>query len=341
MLFSFDFSSSAYVMVFCGIYLYLFAFLSFPLDLASLIIVILFYVLIARFMRLEYSFEFVKAFKDSLDTIIFSVVTILAAFLLKLYDMKKTALLKDNKLLKTSVKQLTEASASFLEYANSVEEKTSLEERKRITRDLHDLIGQTSTNIIAMMTAIMRKPLDTEEEQMKMYQWILDISQHCLNQSREVLRDIRNLPENKLKGFSRFNALLETFRISTGMIITVEWTNLPSTLPGRLEEVIYSVLQESLTNSFRHGQASEIKIIFQRVNGYIHCTITDNGSAQDLKFQGGDKSLGIGQTGLEERINSIGGEISFHSGKLGYKVKTIIPETKEEDERLIDSYTHC
>lgn len=328
MLFSFDFSFTAYLLVFCGLTFHFLSLFTFPIDLLSLLITVLFYFFLARFMRLDYSNELVNAFKDSADIFVFSLVSVTAVFLLKRYDGKRSALINDNNKLETSVRQLTAASTSFLEYANSVEEKTSLEERKRITRDLHDLVGQTNTNIIAMMTAVLRKPLETEEERMKMYQWILDISQKCLKESRQVLRDIRNLPENKLKGIPRFNELLETFRISTGMKITVEWTNLPHAVPNALEEVLYSILQESLTNSFHHGQATEIKIIFQRENGRIHCNITDNGLEKEYK------SKGIGQAGLEERINAVGGEISFHPGKMGYNVRATLPEIRENDEKI-------
>ena len=83
----------------------------------------------------------------------------------------RAAARREADVLDRSVRQLTTATAGFLQYASTVEHATVSKERRRLSRDLHDVVGQTFTNITSMMDAVLRTPVADGEEQRKLHQW--------------------------------------------------------------------------------------------------------------------------------------------------------------------------
>lgn len=221
--------------------------------------------------------------------------------------------------LNDAVIQLTSANSGFLRYASNAERESALEERRHITRELHDIVGQTLTDIISMMDAAVRNPMDTVDEQRRLHQWVRDQSQRCLGETREVLYRLRAMPDAPLSGTSAIQSLVETFSASTGVRVRLEWSNSPADFGPRLNSVFYRVVQEALVNAFRHGRASEVLVEFRLEGDRLNVLIEDDGrgSAESKK--------GIGQAGMEERVGEIGGEIRFGSTANGYQVHARCP----------------
>lgn len=96
-------------------------------------------------------------------------------------------------LLDEAVSRLTASNLSYLNYATNVKNTTIEEERKSITRELHDVTGKGLTNIIAMIDATTVHPLETESERKMMVQWIREQAQSCLQDTRSILYQIRTL----------------------------------------------------------------------------------------------------------------------------------------------------
>ncbi len=224
--------------------------------------------------------------------------------------------------LNSAVIQLTHANTGFLKYASDVKQKTTIEERKRITRELHDIVGQTFTNIISMMDAVIRRPIDNVNELKKLHQWIRDHAQSGLQRTRFVLYQLRSLGSYEITGVKAIYNLIETFRKATQVRVNVEWGNIPWEFSHEINIAVYYIIQEAMINALRHGKATEINIYFWENDGILHIVIQDNGrgSVQAKK--------GIGQQGMEERVANLGGGISFENTQLGYKVLVWIPTRK-------------
>lgn len=228
-----------------------------------------------------------------------------------------------NDQLHASVLQLTSANTEFLEHANAASEESAVLERHRITRELHDVVGQTLTNIIMMMDATLHRKVHEPEETVKLLKWIRKQAQDGLAETRGVLYELRALKPARLRGIKALKKLIETFSRLSRIKTQVEWGNLPWTFDPDQEYAVYHLVQGSLSNAFRHGSATRIDLHFQVVDGILKVMIRDNGKG------GPDSASGIGQKGMEERLSRWGGTVSFHSEPFGYVVQAAMPIQEE------------
>ena len=221
--------------------------------------------------------------------------------------------------LKRAVGKIADANVRYQEYAAHVAEQSSAEQRKRITRELHDIVGLAFTNVIAMMNAVVSKPLQSESELLDLFQWVRDTAQTGLKNTRAVLYELRDMTEPRLSIIELILRITKAFERSTEIRTKVEWGNLPFHLPRECAEATTHLVQEALVNSFRHGGARHVDVHFRVIDSVLHVRITDDGRG------GSVTELGIGQSGMAERVEHLGGRLRFRSSPHGYRVEASIP----------------
>ena len=84
------------------------------------------------------------------------------------------------------------------------------------------------------------------------------------------------------------------------------------------EEVVYRVVQESITNAIRHGKATEIRVSISRMEEELHILITDNGIGCSNVIPG------FGLHHMNERLEMLGGRLDY-TGESGFTVHAVIP----------------
>lgn len=259
---------------------------------------------------------------DPIITTVVVVLVVVPAFLVLVGQDLKTrleALEAQNDSLHAAVLQLTSANTEFLEQANTASQESAVLERHRITRELHDVVGQTLTNIIMMMDASLHRKAHEPEETVKLLKWIRQQAREGLEETRAVLYELRSIRPRALRGLQALKKLTETFARLSRIQTKVEWGNLPWTFDPDQEKAVYYLVQGSLSNAFRHGSATLIDLHFQVDQGVLHVMIRDNGKG------GADSSLGLGQKGMEERLAQWGGVVGFQSETYGYVVTATLP----------------
>ena len=113
------------------------------------------------------------------------------------------------------------------------------------------------------------------------------------------------------------------FEDVTGIKVEVLWGNISKNYAPQINKVITRIMQEALTNSIRHGEASYIQISFSEHYGKFSIAITDNGK--------GSKQIvkGIGLTGMEERLKTVNGELAASTPpEGGFRLTVNIPIIK-------------
>lgn len=99
-------------------------------------------------------------------------------------------------------------------------------------------------------------------------------------------------------------------------------------LPREVEIALFRVLQESLTNVYRHADAQSVDVRIVCRDGHVTLTVADNGTGipQEVlaRFREGAAS-GIGLAGMRERLAEFGGEIRVESSSGGSVVEAVIP----------------
>ena len=173
------------------------------------------------------------------------------------------------------------------------------DERQRISRGLHDEVGQTMTGVLLQLTRLAQ---DATPEQRVAFSEAQAAVKASLEDVRRTAQELRPEVLDHLGLASALTNLARTFSDRTG--ITVE-RQIPAHLPNldpNVELVLYRVAQESLTNAARHSGATEILLALEHDADSVVLRVLDNGRGFD-----GGTAEGGGLRGIRERALIIGG----------------------------------
>ncbi len=220
---------------------------------------------------------------------------------------------------KRIIQKLSEANYGLQEYANLAEEKSIINERLKITREIHDTVGYTMTNLLMMLEAstdlIKTDPVKLE----KLLHQSLGIIKKGHEDIRQDLRILRNTEMKESGSIKSILNITSLFREATGVNISVEYGNLPRHLDSHIDHIIYRFLQEGMTNALTHGNAKNIDMQFRYDNNVIHIILEDDGCGS-LEIE-----QGIGLNGMTERLAEVSGELTYGNTYLGFSLNAKIP----------------
>jgi signal transduction histidine kinase len=256
---------------------------------------------------------------DLTATTVYSLIIIIISLMLKKSSENSSEKTKRILHLDSAITQLTDANIGFQSYVKTLEIQTLIEERKRVSREIHDTVGYVLTNIIMMMEAAA---LLSDRKKIKRNEILFtarDQAQKGLAETRAALRHLRNEKIGKTYGINMIEELVSVFQQATGIDIKVEYGNLSGFTNDRIDAIIFRTIQEGMTNAFRHGMATIIRINFWITEETLRVSIHDNGI--------GSKEIvdGIGVAGMRERIFDIGGNIDIRNVDDGFKIDVEIP----------------
>ncbi len=207
------------------------------------------------------------------------------------------------------------------------------EERRKISRELHDETSQSLTSIIVglwMLAEQMDDPAKKEKivVMRNLVAKTLD-DVHCLAlELRPVLLDDLGL----VAAAERY---VENYSRQYGIKIDADFASLSQVrFKPEVEITLYRILQETLTNIVKHAKATHIRVALQSGRGKIKLTVADNGigfNTEALSYLAATNSLGI--HGMRERISLLAGEFKIRSTKgTGTAVTVEIPWPKKKEE---------
>jgi signal transduction histidine kinase len=198
------------------------------------------------------------------------------------------------------------------------------EERKRISRELHDELGQYLTSI-KMEADILQRYAEANDPRT---QAVADSIQAKLDEALDtILRISFALRPSMLDDFGLVPAIesyLENFQEATG--IACEW-ECGAEAVGVLPEVttaVYRVLQEALTNVARHAATPGVEVRLSQEGEMLVLVVQDDGRGFDISTTGNDHSLGL--IGMRERAELAGGILQIASRKgSGTRIEMAVP----------------
>jgi len=186
------------------------------------------------------------------------------------------------------------------------------EERRRISRELHDESGQALTSLLVQLK-ILEKCNDLDDVRTHVEDMRKQTAQ-TLQEIRRLAADLRPAALDDLGLLSALEGYIYEFSRKTNINVDFEpqWSG-NVRLPHEVEIVLYRVIQESLTNAARHATATQIHIDLRYETGSIQVLVRDNGrgfnTTEVLNAQ--NRSLGI--LGMRERIELLGGNFILTS----------------------------
>lgn len=209
------------------------------------------------------------------------------------------------------VKSLQRMADEKAEYAKSAHKAATIEERQRLARDLHDAVSQQLFALTMMSQASLRlfdRDLDAAREQVR------DLSDTALKAQTEMRALLLHLRPVHLSGEPLqigIHSLIEELKQKCPIIFYVDIEEVEE-LSESTEEHLFRIIQESLSNTLRHADATEVTIEIVNRNQELFIHIADNGKGFDLETDQ-QRKTSYGLKTMKERSEEIGGTFAIRS----------------------------
>jgi signal transduction histidine kinase len=181
------------------------------------------------------------------------------------------------------------------------------DERTRIARELHDVVGH-SVSVMTVQASAARRLL--RPHQVKEREALLVVEQT----GREALAEMRRMvgvlrrpeeapalaPQPSLKHLDKLVAHTR----ESGLPVKLRIEGQPEALPAGIDLTAYRLVQEGLTNAIKHARALHAEVVVRYGDGHVELTVSDDGDGG-----GGAESGGHGLVGMRERVSVYGGEL--------------------------------
>jgi signal transduction histidine kinase len=225
--------------------------------------------------------------------------------------------------LRSMVSRISSANLGFQNYARIIESKSKEDERKRISREIHDNAGYALTNMRMLMESGLRILDPKELELTEILNYTKEQAIQCLEKIRISMRSLRNIERPSVPFSSEVYKIVSHFEIATGTKIFVNYCNLEDIKDPGIRDILYAIIQEGMINALRHGNATAIQILFWMGPGTVTLILRDNGTGSDVINEG------VGISGIKERVASVDGSIAFCSSEEGFEINVTVPSRRE------------
>jgi len=205
------------------------------------------------------------------------------------------------------------------EYSNTVEELAITKERNRFSMDMHDTLGHTLVMLNKLIEmGVILCDMDIEKAK-ETFEKARELSKEGANQIRESISGLvlENFTTQDIANSIRsMVSVFEKCGVKVNLIIDGSLESISS----KYTNTIYRICQEALTNSQKHGKATEVNIILRFSDKVIQIYIIDNG----VGCKRIDKGYGL--NGMENRVIDLNGDIMVGSdGESGFNIHVELP----------------
>jgi signal transduction histidine kinase len=216
--------------------------------------------------------------------------------------------------------------------------ETEENERRRISRELHDEIGQALTAIKFNLDRIdkdLPEPSSMARERLREAQ---ALSNQTLKAMRRLSMDLRPTMLDDLGLIPTLRWYIQNFSNRLNMDSHFQATGFEGKLPPQIETAFYRIIQEALNNVGKHAEADRIEVMMEQKDSIIYASISDNGKGFDLDrvLDPREPERGFGVMGMQERVSILKGQINIRSKPgSGTQIQIEIPYPKgsKEDEK--------
>lgn len=202
-------------------------------------------------------------------------------------------------------------------------------ERQRLARELHDSVSQQLFAAMMMMSALNEQAKKTQvpEMQRKQLSMVSDIINASQSEMRALLLHLRPVT---LEGKSLKQGIEQLLReLRTKINIALKWDIEDLSIPNSIEDQLFRVIQELLSNTLRHAKASELEVYLNLIDQNILLRVIDDGVGFDPEIQQ-KKAGSYGLMNIRERVTGVGGTLKIISFKnQGTSIEIKIPLIKE------------
>jgi signal transduction histidine kinase len=198
------------------------------------------------------------------------------------------------------------------------------EERARIARELHDVVGH-AVSVMTVQAAGVRRLLRPEQEREREALLVVEeTGREALAEMRRLVGVLRHPEEAPAlapqPSLGSIDKLVEQAR-EAGLPVELQVQGDPVELPAGVDLTAYRLVQEGLTNAIKHARAKHAQVLVRYDDGQVELTVSDDGTGD-----GGGEKGGHGLVGMRERVAVYGGQLE--AGPLpegGFALKARLP----------------
>jgi PAS domain S-box-containing protein len=205
-------------------------------------------------------------------------------------------------------------------------------ERKRISIELHDELGQALIALKLRLSSIRRK-LRKDQKVLR------DECEYSQGSIEQIIENVRRLSQDlspylleNLGLTAALRRLIDDLARDHKVETSIDIADIDNSLSQKRQLIVYRIFQEALTNIRRHAQATRISVAIKKEKDNLSFLVEDDGKGFDAKqaIAGNFNEKGLGLASMEERVRMLGGFLDIWSevGK-GTRISFTIPVIKE------------
>ena len=203
------------------------------------------------------------------------------------------------------------------------------DERREISRELHDELGQCITAIKTISQAMMDSTDKSKEKKdISLLKKIHDIASGMYDSVHAIIKRLRPPALDHLGLIDAVDSLIDQWSIANPQVEVIKHFPIHIIeLSEKVSIVVYRAVQECLTNIVKHSSATRVVIEISSNKKSLNLTIKNNNSknSSEKNQKNFSNSSGFGILGLRERVESINGRIFIKSDKNNYILSVQIP----------------
>ncbi|MBF8248265.1 MAG: Response regulator [Bacteroidetes bacterium] len=186
-------------------------------------------------------------------------------------------------------------------------------ERKRISRELHDSVGQMLSSVKFRIQSAGEKIHSQKSKVWKDLSGAWTLLEQSIHEIRRIAYNLRPSVLDDLGLVSAVRSMCEEFEERTSITVNLRSSRFPTRLPSEVELALFRIIQEVLNNVEQHSKATKLGLQIQKTNSHLLVKIKDNGKGFDpLTVQKlRSRARGYGLDGIRERVATIGGRLEL------------------------------
>jgi signal transduction histidine kinase len=177
------------------------------------------------------------------------------------------------------------------------------EERSRIAREVHDLVAHSVSLMVVQAEAAEALLPTSPSRTADSLRAVQEAGRSALQEMRRTVGALRSGQLETASSMAELPTLLQNVR-DAGLPVTVVTAGQPVELPADVDNSVFHVLREALTNALRHSDHSGVQVRLGYQPDGLEVTVLDTGRPRSRHLSGGH-----GLAGLKERISALGGEL--------------------------------
>ena len=198
------------------------------------------------------------------------------------------------------------------------------DERARIARELHDVVGH-SVSVMTVQASAVRRLLEPDQEKVREALMVVEqTGREALAEMRRMVGVLRHPEEAPAlapqPSLEQIEKLVQHTR-QAGLPVELRIEGEPVQLPAGIDLTAYRLVQEGLTNAVKHARAHRAEVLVRYEAGHVELTVSDDGCGE-----GDGAGGGHGLVGMRERVTVYGGKLDTGPGpEGGFRLRARLP----------------